>query len=516
MNILSLPFFALIAGLFLLYYIVPKRFQWVLLLIASYIFYWFAAPNYVWIMVLTTIETYLAARLLHSCNVKIKTKIKAIEDRAVRKTAKKKVQRRKTIILITALLINFGILFFFKTSYIWHETSILMPLGISFYTFQITGFLIDIYRETTECELNLFKHGLFLSFFPSLIQGPINRHDALGPQLFAPHDLKWKNIKDGVGLFLWGAFKKLVISARAATFVSTVINGDLNHTPGSIVLLAAFMFNLELYTDFSGGIDMVTGVSKLFGIDLAVNFRRPFFARSISEYWRRWHISLGQWLKGYVFYGVAIWIGMSRPMDYLARKCKGPAGQHIAKTLPSGIASIITFLLVGIWHDVTIFYVLYGLWHGGIMALSALFEPVFKRIQAYWDVDTTTLSYRWFERFRTWMLLTFGECLTVTTSMVTLGLIYSRMLFHFEPHALMIHLADYGLDNLDWWVVVLSTLILIFISTKQEAGTRIRESLYRQGRLFQYAAYCGILIVILIFGVYGPGYSAEAFIYGGF
>ena len=305
---------------------------------------------------------------------------------------------------------------------------------------------------------------------------------------------------------------KSFIPERAAVFVSQVLGSDLQETPGAMLLLGVFVFNLQLYTDFSGGIDMVSGISQMFGITLAENFRRPFFARTLGEYWHRWHITLGTWIKDYVFYPIA----MSRTFGRLGKRAKDRFGNHIGRTLPAGITSVITFILIGLWHDVTGYYFLYGIWHGMLMALSNLCEPLFERFRTCFEVRTECLSYRWMQRLRTFMIVTVGEYFSLATGMAALGIMFRQTLLHFEYSSLFLGILNYGLDGKDWLVLAAGVLVLICVSMKQESGVRIREALERQNLYFQWLMVLGILLTTAVFGVYGPGYDASAFIYGGF
>lgn len=512
MSILSVKFLVFFCVLILGYYLIPAKFRWIVLLVGSYAFY--AMGNWKWLFLIlfTTVQTFFAARLLGEINRRMKEEIKQIADKQVQKNAKESLIRKKKWIVAITLLLNFGILIFFKTAYLWNEVSILLPLGISFYTFQTTGYLIDVYRAKYEPEKNLFQYALFASYFPQIIQGPINRFDKLMPQFFEERHFEWRRIKLGLWLFLWGMFKKLVISDRAAIFVTAVLGGELQETQGSIILAAVFLFNLQLYTDFSGGIDMVQGISQMLGIELAENFRRPFFSKTLGEYWKRWHMSLGAWIQDYVFYPIA----MSKSFAKLGKNAKNIFGNHIGKMLPGAITSVITFILIGLWHDVTWCYVCYGLWHGILTGLSNLCAPAIQKLTAGLEIRTECMSFRWFQRFRTWMIVSIGETFTLAGTMTAAGVIFGQTIREFKYYALILNITEFGLDAKDFCVLFCATLILIFISMKQEAGVRIREALERQNICFQWMMAVGIVLVTAVFGVYGPGYDAAAFIYGGF
>lgn len=511
MSVLSLQFMLFLLVLLICYYGIPVKYRWIVLLLGSYGFYLAGNWKCVFLILLTTIQTFFAAGGLNRLNCAIK-ELKQVEDRELRKVQKNKLVARKKGIVAITLVINFSLLFFFKTTYLWREIPILLPLGISFYTFQSVGYLIDVYRGHAEAEKNIFRYALFVSYFPQIIQGPINRYKQLAPQLYNGTVFDLQKIKMGLWLFLWGMFKKLVISDRVSVFVNTVLGSNLQETPGSIILLGVFAFNIQLYTDFSGGIDMVQGVSAMFGIEMAENFRRPFFSRTLAEYWRRWHISLGTWIKDYVFYPIA----MSKAFGKFGKAAKEKFGNHIGKTLPGAVTSVITFVLIGLWHDVTLQYLLYGLWHGIILGASTVCEPLFQMLNIRMKIKTGCMSFRWFQRGRTWMLISIGEYFSLAESMEKLKAMFLRTLFHFDYSALIIALPDYSLDYKDWWVINWSLLILILVSIKQESGVQIRRALERQNVLFRGVLITGLISVIMIFGVYGTGYQAGNFIYGGF
>lgn len=512
MSILSMQFVCFLSILLICYYVVPIKYRWIVLLVGSYGFY--AAGNWkcVFLIMFTTVQTFLAAGRIDKLNGIIKDELELIEDKEQRKIRKNQLIARKKQIVAITLVLNFALLFFFKTSYLWKEVPLLLPLGISFYTFQTIGYLIDVYRGHVAAEKNVFKYALFASYFPQIMQGPINRYHRIAPQLYTGTRFDLRNLKLGFWLFLWGLFKKLVISDRISIFVNTVLGSELQEAPGSIILLGIFVFNLQLYTDFSGGIDMVQGISTMFGIQMEENFKRPFFSRTLAEYWRRWHMSLGTWIKDYVFYPIA----MSKAFGKLGKKAKELFGGHIGKTLPGAVTSVITFVLIGLWHDVTWNYLFYGLWHGAVMGLSTICEPLFKRFTEKMNMNTECISFCWFQRLRTWILVSIGEYFSLAAGIKMLVTMFRRMLFYFEWSALIVKLPDYSLDSKDWWVLTWATLLLVFVSVKQESGVHMRETIERQGVIFRWFLITGAICVIAIFGVYGSGYNAGSFIYGGF
>lgn len=312
MTLTSLSFYLLVLALLVLYYLVPKRFQWVVLLIGSYAFYAFVCLRYMGFIVITTLTTYFGARGMDAMTAHMEQTVAAHKqdwEREERKAYKKRCKSRRKALMIAILLLNFGILAVLKYYNFFAESmetlfasvgltvslghiGLLLPLGISFYTFQSMGYVLDVYREKVPAERNVGKLALFVSFFPQIIQGPIGVYDQLAHQLYAEHRYSFDNIRYGAELILWGFFKKLVIADRAVGMIHTVAGAYTDYA-GTYVLLAALVYALQLYADFSGGIDISRGVAQMFGITMGENFRRPYFSRTLTEYWHRWHISLG-------------------------------------------------------------------------------------------------------------------------------------------------------------------------------------------------------------------------------
>ena len=239
------------------------------------------------------------------------------------------------------------------------DFKLVLPLGISFYTFQTMGYVIDVYRGKFRAAKNPAKFALFASFFPQIVQGPIAFYSDLAYQLYAPHDFNYNRFKSGGILALWGLFKKLVIADRAVAMVKLVA-GNYSDFKGTYILMAVCMYAIQLYADFSGGIDICRGFAEMLGITMAQNFRQPYFSRSLTEYWHRWHITLGEWLRTYLFYPISI----SKPFLKMGKQLKKHGLKHLGKVLPTSIASLITFIVIGVWHGAAWKYVAFGLFNG--------------------------------------------------------------------------------------------------------------------------------------------------------
>ena len=533
MSLFSLTFAIFLIILFVIYFCFPKKFsryQWVVLLIASYVFYIFGGAGYkvIFFLLASTISTWYGALLVGKVNTKYKEQLKTCE-REDRKNLKQAATKKKRKWLTLIMLFNFGILvvvkylgfFIGNINTLLHKASvpatlpvfsILMPLGISFYTFQSIGYVIDVYRGKVEPDKNLFKYALFVSFFPQIIQGPISRYNDLGHQLYEPHSFDYQRFTFGLQRMLWGYFKKMVIADRVAIIVSTIFDNYTQYE-GIIPFLGALFYGFQIYADFSGGMDIICGVAQALGIDLIENFRRPFFAKSVAEFWQRWHITLGAWMKEYVFYPLA----MSKPFNKMAKKLRGPFGPTVAKIVPTSIASFLVFLLVGIWHGAAWKYVVYGFYQAVFVSSATLLEPFYAKCRVKFRIDVDSISWRIFQILRTVFVVTIGRCIAHAASLrVSMHMIKSTFTV-FNPWVLFDgSLYKLGLDQKNFNLMLLTIVLLFTIDAIQERGIRIRSEIAKQNIAVRWVIFYIAILAIVIFGIYGPGFDARSFIYQGY
>ena len=528
-------FFVLVTAL--LYFALPlKKHKWIVLLAASIFFYLVAGYKYAMFILFTAISTYLIGLWIDKISKNSKAvlkKNKAEWDRETKKKYKNKVKVQKRLVMAFALVLNFGILAFLKyfnffagslndilgnfgINFSIPTLALFLPLGISFYTFQSMGYIVDVYREKTAAEKNPLKFMLFVSFFPQIVQGPISIYDQLAHQLYEPHSFDFTRFKHGMMLILWGFFKKLIIADRAVIAINTVTD-SYNSYGGSTLLFTILLYSVQLYADFSGGIDISRGVAQIFGIDMIDNFKRPYFSKSINEYWRRWHISLGAWLKNYLFYPVAmsnVFINASKKMKG-TRFGKTAAGAHIAKVLPTSVASLIVFLVVGIWHGADWKYVGFGLWNGLIIMVSILLQPVFDIILEKLHINPKAAWYSVFQMLRTFIIVLVGYVFDVAPgineSMNTFKLILTNQSFA-QARA---QISEPGLGKKDFIVILVGIIVIFTVSVIQERhpSTTIREMLDKKPFILRFALiFIGIMAVI-VYGIYGSGYNPADFVY---
>ena len=543
MALTSLPFaiFAIITGI--LYFVYPKKEQrWVILLIASCFFYVYNSFQYSAFILITIITVYLASSGMTAISEETRSVVKAKKaewSREERKAYKEAADKKRRRILAGVLVLNFGILFILKYFNFLSgsiaaiigaspdsapQIRLLLPLGISFYTFIATGYLIDVYRETIEPERNIFKFALFVSFFPHIIQGPISSYSKLRSQLIEPHDLEWLNFKHGIMLICWGLFKKLVIADRVWIAIKAYYsnggiygNDDFAGYSGTMVLFVTLLYALQLYADFSGGIDISRGICRILGIELEMNFRQPYFSKSISEYWRRWHISLGAWMKNYVFYPIAMSDLSKRVSKSIAGSSFGKtaAGKHLSRVLMTAVASFIVFLLVGIWHGANSKYIAFGVWNGLIIMLSALLGPVYEKTRNALHIRESAAWWKLFQMLRTFIIVLIGYVFDIADNFTNAMQMLWLMLTDQTTSGVMKQLHTLGLVKAEYAAVMICTLVLLYFSIRLEQTSldSPADLLERRSGFIQWIALFMLIICILIAGTYGPIYDPAGFIY---
>lgn len=390
--------------------------------------------------------------------------------------------------------------------------NLILPLGISFYTFQSAGYLIDVYRGKIEPDRNLARFALFVSFFPQIVQGPISRYSELANQLFEFHEFDYTRAKFGAQLILWGLFKKMVIADRIAIAVDTVFNNYRDYS-GITLFIGAVFYSLQVYCDFSGGIDIARGVAQILGIELTNNFKRPFFATSVADFWRRWHITLGDWARNYIFYPLSL----SKSFARLGRVSRKFLGSYFGKLVPTFLAMLITFLMIGIWHGPSWKFVAYGLYNGILIFLGILIEPFVAKVIKKYQIRTNVFSWRLFNILLTFFLISIGRYFSRANGFMDALSMLKRTFTTLDFWVLYNgSLTQLGLSEKDVSLLVLAVLVLFVVGVYQERGFSIRQFISEQNLVFRWGVYFAAVISILVFGVYGIGYDVTNFIYMGF
>lgn len=537
MSYTSLNFLIFVIATILVYFLFPwKKFRWTVLLVASYIFYLFAGYKYVAFILFTTLCTYFVAIGLEKIAINSKkyiTEHKAELSREEKKKLKEKAKKRKKGLLALALIVNFGILAFLKYFNFFSGSinsflgsfgvqlspltlNLILPLGISFYTFQSMGYLVDVFRDTVKPQKNPFKLALFVSFFPQIVQGPIGIYSDLAKQLYEPHDFSFERFKHGCELILWGLIKKMIIADRALIAIELITDSYYSYN-GTTLTFTVILYSLQLYADFSGGIDISRGVAEIFGITMMENFRRPYFSKDISEYWRRWHISLGNWFKNYLFYPLAmsnLFLNTSKNIKK-SKFGSTKAGAHIAKVLPTSIASFIVFFMVGVWHGASLKYVAFGIYNGGIIMLAVLLKPVFEWMIAKLHIKAQSAPYTLFRILRTYVLVLVGYVFDVAPSFRASLHTFKSILLNQNFSESYHEIIDTGFYKKEFLLLLLGAVLIFIVSVVQEkhSDTTIRNMLDKKPFIFRFAPIFIGFMALVVFGIYGSGFDPADFVY---
>ena len=460
-SIAFIIFFPLVC---LAYFLLPYRFRWIFLLIVSYYFYMNWQPMYAILLLGATITTFLCGRCLEKYNYNIEIK--------------------KLILLIT-LLVNLGMLFVFKYYNFINESvflllesigirwpipnfDILLPVGISFYTFQAIGYAVDVYRGNIKAERNFGMYALFVSFFPQLAAGPIGRANKLLPQFHVEHTFNYPKIVLGLRQMLWGFFMKLVVADRVAIYVNAVYNNAEQHT-GTTLLLASVFFTFQIYCDFAGYSNIAIGAAKVMGFELMENFRRPYWATSIREFWKRWHISLSSWFRDYVY------------MPLGGNRVSYP--RHLLNLF-------ITFLVSGIWHGANWTFIAWGALHGVYLIIENI------KIKFMGEAKADTLVSRVLNTILCFILVTIGWIFFKANSIMDGWIIFSRIFTNIGP--LFIDLPTMIMGCIGILILVVKDFVDEFYAEK-------RLLLDNKHLFIRWGIYVGLLALILSCGVFDGG-----------
>jgi D-alanyl-lipoteichoic acid acyltransferase DltB (MBOAT superfamily) len=387
-----------------------------------------------------------------------------------------------------------------------------VPLGISYYTLMLIGYLLDTSWKISKPQKNPLKLLLFTCYFPQMISGPFTRYHEMEDQLYKAHTFDHTRITSGAQRILWGLFKKLVIAERLSVIVGTIY-GNYEEYPGFYVLIAIVGYTLQVYADFSGCMDIIIGISELFGVKLPENFHTPFYATNLSEVWRRWHMTLGFWVKDYVLYPFL----KSSFAQKIGKFAKKRWSKKAAKRIPTYCGMFLTWFTVGFWHGGSWNYILgSGMFFFVMIVGGMLLEPVFNRLIQWLHINTECFSWKLFQRIRTFFLFAASVSFGRASSTASAVAMWKNAFSEFNPWIFFDKsLYNLGVDQQDFGILVFSLLLFLVVSILQQKGS-IRKRFAKQNIVFRWIVLFGLIFSILIFGYYGPGYDASEFIYGGF
>lgn len=466
----------------LLYFVLPHKVRYLWLLAASYYFYMCWNPTYALLMLTSTAITYASGLVLQ-------------------KAAEKGTKKWCVAVSFT---LNLAILFFFKYFYFtldninvvlgWLQVAplapkfdVVLPVGISFYTFQALSYTVDVYRGELKAEKNFLKYALFVSFFPQLVAGPIERSKNLVAQFSERHCFDYERAKSGLLLMLWGFFQKLVIADRLAIAVNEVYNRLGDHS-GAAAVLATVCFAFQIYCDFASYSDIARGAAQVMGFRLMRNFRQPYFSYSIATFWRNWHISLSTWFRDYLYI---------------------PLGGNRKGSVRKYINLFIVFLTSGLWHGASWNFVIWGAAHGIYQVVGGITKKTRDRLWRALHISPDGKVRKAVGIGTTFVLVTLAWVFFRADSLSAAKAVFSKMFLSFAPLAG----EGFGLDAPEWWVAGLALLVLFAVSLCNRRGISVRQKILQQKLPIRWSVYLLGVFVVLIFGIYGPGFSESQFIY---
>lgn len=511
MSTVSFPFILFFLLTLVLYYVVPKKTQWIVLLTASAFFCVYGSD--IWLVLVFVAYLFI--------NWTAALKIWDLD--------KKGHYRRKRMVHAGAIAFNIvtlvvfkdlnlisravnGISIIFGKTVNFPEIHLISPLGISYFALILTGYTTDVYWGKFIPESNFFRFCLFGGYFPQMSSGPIVKYDVLSKFLYKSKKFDYDRCVSGCVRVMWGFFKKLVIAERLAVIVNTVYADYVTYA-GWYVAIASVLFTLQLYADFSGAMDIALGTSECFGIHLPENFNTPFYAASIAEFWRRWHITLGGWLREYVFYPTQ----RSKVFRNLKKQCKRCWGKDYEKkfNLPLYAGMFVTWFLIGAWHGGNWSCILMGagLYYWFLITASEICAPLFSRLTKILKINTECFSWRLFQRIRTFILFSFGLSFFRATSLID-GIKMWRSAFAVNNKWVFFDQSLYslGLDRQDFGVVAFGVLLILLVGVWKQFGD-VRKQIMEQNYMFRLALIMALLFATIVFGLYGPEYNGAGFIY---
>ena len=487
MSFISIEFIIFLLIFFPIYFAINDKYKWYLLLLSSYIFYSFSNIKFFIFLLISTISTFFISLLIEKINNKEDFFLSNNSNisSSYKKQYIKDNNFKKNILLYSVIIINLGMIFFFKFNDSFHfykAIDFILPLGISFYTLQALGYTIDVHRKLVKPEKNIFKYALFVSYFPQFIMGPISKFNELSYQFFIKHSFNKKLFVEGIERMLWGFFKKLVIADRIEIFVNSIFNNYTDHS-GIVLFITIILYSFQIYADFSGYMDIAVGVSKCFGINIRENFKSPYFSASIQEFWTRWHITFYNWIKDYMFYPLVRSKYLIKIGDYFSNSPFILAYSHII------IAVLISWTFVGLWHGIKLHYVVASTYQAILLIICILLHKynIFKNLNVFIKIICT------------FILVSFGHFLLMVPSTAKAIEIIHKIFIYPISNNIISELITESFYIDQWFVTVLGLIVLLIVDFIKLKNKIVINNI----KLNLFIIYL-LLLCIVICGKFGP------------
>ncbi len=499
----------------LLYQVVPKKFRFVVILAADYVFFWMFSGKLIIYLLFATFFTHYIGIWLENVTLTTEADNKVI-------TKKKRQVLAVGIVVNLAVLVilkytNFfgqslsDLLHCFNVKWTFSPVKFMVPIGLSFYTLEIISYITDVYRGTQKAEHNIAKVALYLSFFPQIMEGPIARFHETADVLYEGASIKFDNLKFGYQRIIWGLFKKIVIADRLYVTVDYIFNNYADKD-GSIILFGVVCYVGQLYLEFSGCMDMVIGTGEIFGVTLPENFRQPFLARSASEFWRRWHITLGTFFKDYIFYPVSL----AKPVKNFAKKVKTKCGRNVSKFVAPTAALFCVWLCNGLWHGANWTFIFYGMYYFVLIFIENITEEPVKKLAAKLHINRECVGYRIFQTVKLFIIVLVGELFFRANSLKDGFAMFAGIFKNFHISALTSSIFRLKMDRFDLMVVPVGILLVTVVGAMKEKNIDIRRGVSKWVIPARWVFWYAAIMLIVIFGAYGSGYTAVDLIYAGY
>lgn len=506
----------------------PKKVKKYYLLIASYVFYFLVNGGMLIYLLLSTFLMHYFAIWIERLKSQMKDALADADaenkaDKEKKKAIKKKYVLMQRGVVTLAVLVHIGALVVLKYTGFFVTNinrlieisgsnatlaipKFLVPIGISFFSLQALSYVLDVYRGITKADDNLLRLALFLGFFPQIIEGPICRYNQTAEKLWNCQPINSESFTFGLQRVLFGMIKKIVIADRLNTLVG-VIFAEYAAYDGGVIAIGAILYTVQLYMDFSGVMDVVLGISQVIGVELPENFQRPFFSKSISEFWKRWHITLGTWFRDYIFYPVTT----SGDMKKLTSAARKKLGNHYGPLIAGSIALFSVWICNGLWHGADWNYIFFGMYHFVLILLGNMIVPLVRVVNKKLKINPENFFYRAMQILRTSILVVVGELFFRAEGLMNGFHMFGKIFTDFNFSTLNGDLlVKGGMDYLDFIIIGITLLGVFVVSILNEKNISVREAQTRPQKgalVLQWSVIFALAMFLIIFGAYGVGYA---------